>query len=484
MRQLLTESLLLALLGTALGSAAAPFAAHMLTAFLASSDPLQPTLNTAPDLRVFAFTAVVAAVATILTGLAPALRSTGRDLQTPIREGSGTLRGTERRRLWPNLLLASEVALALMLVTGASLLGFSLVKLHNIPVGFDAQGLLFLQLDMDKQSRDGEALVQLYHRIADGLVSLPGISSVSFVNMAPLYGSWWKGDVAVPGHPPHELFQNHVGPDYFRAMRTRLFNGREFSWADTDESKPVAIVNEAAAHILFSSANPIGQRIAVDDGKTLADVVGVVADAKYSVLRDPAPPAVYWPFTQGMKNKLSLQAVLRVRNGASPASVVASARRAIRQLDDEIPPPVATTMEQTISQVLSTERMMSSLALFFAALALFITGIGLYGTLAYTTARRTGEIGIRLAVGAQRGDVVGLVCRANMGVALAGCLGGLLASLATSRLIAGFLYNTSPKDPLILAASALVLICVAVAASLIPAIRASRIDPISAIRYE
>jgi len=484
MRQLLTESLLLAMLGTALGSATAPFAANLLTLFLASPDPLQPTLNITPDLRVFAFTAIVAALATILTGLAPALRSTGRNLQAPIREGCGTLRGTERRRLWPNVLSAAEVAFALMLITGASLLGFSLVKLHRIPVGFDPQGLVFLQFDMSKQSRDGKALIQIYRDIETGLAAMPGITSVSFVDMAPLYGSWWTGDVATPGNPPHELFRNHVGPEYFRAMRTPLLGGREFRWSDTDESGRVAIINEAAARILFPSANPVGQRIAFDGGKTLADVVGVVADAKYAELRDSAPPAVYSSITQDMKNRLSLQAIVRLRNGTSPVSVVASAGRAIRKLDDEIPPPVATTMEQTISQALSTERMMASLGLFFAGVALLITGIGLYGTLTYTTARRTGEIGIRIAIGARRGDVIGLVCRANVGVALAGCVGGLLASLATSRLIASFLYNTSPKDPVILGTSALVLICVAVTASLLPAIRASRIDPITAIRYE
>ncbi len=195
-----------------------------------------------------------------------------------------------------------------------------------------------------------------------------------------------------------------------------------------------------------------------------------------------APPTVYSPISPGLNNGLSYTAVMRV-NG-SPAAAIAAARTVVRRVVPEIPPPVAMTMEQTIAEGLATERMMATLALFFVGVALLITGIGLYGTLAYATERRTGEIGIRLALGAQRGDVISMVCRENGAIAVGGCIIGIAASLGASRLIASFLYGTSPYDPVILSASALLLVCIAAGASLIPAVRAARIDPIAAIRYE
>ncbi|HEY7303043.1 MAG TPA: ABC transporter permease [Bryobacteraceae bacterium] len=485
LRQLLTESMLLAITGTALGSVASPLLSNLLIAFLTSHQPLQPRLDTAPDVRVLLFTAALAAVATILTGIAPAMRSTGRGLEQRMRDSSRALRGPDRPRFWPRLLLACEVGLALVLVTGAGLLGYSLMQLHEIPPGFEPRGLVLLELEMAKQPRDGKALIRAYHDIAEGLSAIPGVKAVSFVNVIPLEGSSWTGDISVPGQAKHELYRNRIGPAYFRAMHTPLLAGREFRWTDTDESGRVAILNEAAARLLFPGRSPLGQCIGVDDDpahKATAVVVGVVANAKYTSLRDAAPPAVYSPISQDVRNKPSHAAAIRM-NG-SPAAVIAAARKTVRGIVPEIPPPVATTMEQTIAEALATERMMATLALFFGAAALLITGIGLYGTLAYATQRRTGEIGIRMALGAQPGSVISMVCLDNGAIALGGCLAGIPGSLAASRLIGGFLYATSPCDPLILSASALLLIGVAAGASMIPAVRASRIDPIAAIRYE
>ncbi len=291
LRQLLTESMLLATGGTALGLAASPLLANLLITFLSShEDPLKPPLNVAPDARVFLFTAAVAAIATIVTGMAPALRSTGRELQQRMRDSSSALRGSERRRFWPRVMLACEVGLASVLVTGASLLGYSLVKLHEVPTGFEPRGLVMLELEMEKQSRKGKALVRAYQEIADGLARVPGVSAVSFVNMAPLTNSWMKGDVSVPGQGKHEAYRNEAGPAYFRAMRTPLLAGREFRWSDTEESGRVAIVNEAAARILFPNRNPLGQRITVDNNKTIAEIIGVVAERKiyFAAGRGPA----------------------------------------------------------------------------------------------------------------------------------------------------------------------------------------------------
>lgn len=432
-----------------------------------------------PDSRVLIFTAAIAAIATILTGLLPALRSTSRALQERLREASASLRGGERRHLWPRVLLAGEVGLALVLVTGAGLFGYSLVQLHDVPIGFEPRGLLMLSMDMEKQSRTGEPLVQFYRQVSEDLSRLPGVARASYVNVIPISNSWWTSDIALPGQPSHELYRNQVGPGYFAAMRTPLLAGREFGWNDTDKSGRVSIVNEAAAHILFPNRNAIGQRIVED--KKESEIVGVVAGTKYANLRESSVPAVYSSITQGM-NKDSYTALVRI-NGA-PGPIIAAARSIVRRIAPEVPVPEASNMEGQIDESLASERMMALLALFFAALALLITAVGLYGTLAYTTARRTGEIGIRMALGAQRNNVLKLVCKENIAIAVGGCLAGLIASLAASRFIASFLYNTSPRNPVILSAAALLLVTIASAASLIPAVRASRIDPMKAIRYE
>ncbi len=478
LQQLLTETLLLAAAGSLLGFALSPLLSRTLVQFLSTQDnPMQ--FGVSPDSRVLIFTAAIAAIATILTGLLPALRSTSRALQERLREASASLRGGERRHLWPRVLLAGEVGLALVLVTGAGLFGYSLVQLHDVPIGFEPRGLLMLSMDMEKQSRTGEPLVQFYRQVSEDLSRLPGVARASYVNVIPISNSWWTSDIALPGQPSHELYRNQVGPGYFAAMRTPLLAGREFGWNDTDKSGRVSIVNEAAAHILFPNRNAIGQRIVED--KKESEIVGVVAGTKYANLRESSVPAVYSSITQGM-NKDSYTALVRI-NGA-PGPIIAAARSIVRRIAPEVPVPEASNMEGQIDESLASERMMALLALFFAALALLITAVGLYGTLAYTTARRTGEIGIRMALGAQRNNVLKLVCKENIAIAVGGCLAGLIASLAASRFIASFLYNTSPRNPVILSAAALLLVTIASAASLIPAVRASRIDPMKAIRYE
>ena len=478
LQQLLTETLLLAVTGSLLGFALSPLLSRALARFLSTQDnPMQ--FDVSPDSRVLLFTAAIAALATILTGLLPALRSTSRALQERLREASTSLRGGERRRLWPRVLLAGEVGLALVLVTGAGLLGYSLVQLHDVPLGFEPRGLLMLSMDMDKQTRSGETLVRLYQQVSEELARLPGVAGASYLNVNPISNSWWSADIALPGQPTHELYRNQVGPGYFAAMRTPLLTGREFRWSDTDKSGSVAILNQAAARVLFPDRNPIGQRIKVE--KDESEIVGVVADTKYANVRDAPVPTVFSSITQGMK-KDSFTALLRI-DGA-PGPVIAAARSIVRRIAPEVPAPEASNMEAQIDESLATERMMALLALFFAALALLITAVGLYGTLAYTTARRTGEIGIRMALGAQRQHVLKLVCKENIAIAIGGCLLGLIASLAASRFIASFLYSTSPRNPAILSAAALLLVTIASAASLIPAVRASRIDPMTAIRYE
>lgn len=472
-RQLLTESFLLAMLGTALGYFAAPPVAHaMVVLFATQRDASSLPPDVSPDLLVFAFTASIAIMTTLLTGTLPALRSTRDGLEAKLREGS-----VERHRFWPRALLALEVGLALMLVTGASLLGYSLVKLHEVPVGFEPRGLVYLAVDAKRQARNQPELLTSFHEIADEIGRLPHVTSNSLTQIVPFTGAASSGIVSVPGRGQRGVWMNRIGPDYFRTMRTPLLAGREFRWTDTDQSARVVILNEAAAKLLFPDERALGQRVGQ------GAVVGIVADSKYLKLRDAAPPTLYSPVTQDLKRQQPALTLL-VRTTGAPTPVIAAVGKIVRHHFPDIPPPAALSMEQTLADALASERMMAALALFFGALALLITTIGLYGTLTYTTERRTGEIGVRLALGAKPKDIISLVYKENGAIALIGCAMGIVGSLAASKLIASFLYGVSARSPLVFAASAVALFCVATAASLIPAMRAARIDPVAAIRHE
>ncbi len=484
LRQLLTECLLLSLAGAGIGLPAALLLTRTLALLIAPQHSISSAqIDITPDPIVFAFTAAVAVLATLATGVAPALRATDRRLQAGLREGSATLRAVERRRLWPRTLLALEVAAALVLVTGASLLGYSFLKLHQLPLGFDPAGLVHLTVDTGREKLRGLLLPEMYRQLTERLKSLPSVSDVSVCQIVPFSGAAAMTVVAVPGKGQQPLWENAVGPGYFRTMRTSLREGREFRWSDVGAAGAVAILNVSAGKALFPSEHALGQHVTNDGGKTLLEVIGIVDDVKYSSVRDASPPAIYFPATSFMGGKApSFTFLLRTSGRAAP--LIASAVKVIHQSVPEIPRPVAITMEDTLNESLASERVLTMLAAFFGVLALVITGIGLYGTLAYMTERRTGEIGIRIALGARPRNIAPLVCGENSAIALSGCVAGLIASLMASKLVASFLFGVTPRDPLAFGAAVVALLFVAVAASVLPAIKAARIDPIAAIRHE
>ena len=289
-------------------------------------------------------------------------------------------------------------------------------------------------------------------------------------------------EVAVPGNRHQPLWENAVGPGYFRTMRTSLREGREFRWSDAGGAGTVAILNVSAEKALFPGEHALGQHVTHDGGKTLLEVIGIVDDAKYTSVRDASPPAIYFPAMSRMDDKAPSFPFL-LRTSGPPAPLIASASKIVHQSLPEIPLPAAISMEETLNESLASERVLTILAAFFGVLALAITSIGLYGTLAYMTERRTGEIGIRLALGARRRNIASLVCFENSAIALAGCIAGLFASFMASTLIASFLFGVTPRDPLAFGAAVIALLFVAVAASLFPAIKATRIDPVDAIRH-
>ena len=483
-QQLLVESLLIALMGTAAGLAVSPLVSKSLSAMLLGSHT-DVHIDTSLDVRVFAFAALASIVAALLVGLVPALQATSSSLNEQIKSGQHTTQAQEHSRVLPKFMMAGEVALALMLVVGAGLLASSLVRLYLSGAGFEPKNLDNIALSLDNQSLKGEALLQFYRQLEDGLRRQPGVTSVSLARGIPLTHWIWDEDLSVGAGKTQDINHNAVGPDYFKTMRIPLFAGRDFDWNDTPSSGLKIILNQAAVRALFPDRNPLGQFVTKHDGKTTTqyEVVGVVGDAKYDDLRSVAPPTAYLPMSQddGQMGP-SYHAVVRTNGGAGP--LVAAARSLALGLLPGIPAPLLTPMEQTVDDSLSAERTMALLAVFFAACALIVTAVGLYGTLAYATARRTNEIGVRMALGARRSQVVGMVFLQNAGVALTGTMLGLIAALLASRALASFLYETSVRDPWVFAGAILALAFIASAASLLPALRSARINPMVAIRCD
>jgi predicted permease len=483
-QQLLVESLLIALMGTAAGLAAAPAVSKSLAMMLLGSRG-DVHVDTSLDIRVFAFAALASIVASLLVGLVPALQATSSGLNEQIKSGQHTTQAQERRRVLPKVMMAGEVALALMLVVGAGLLASSLVRLYLSGAGFDPNNVENIALSMDKQPLKGEALIQFYRQLEDGLRRQPSVTSVSFARMVPFTNNVWDEDLSAGGGKTQNVYHNHVAPNYFHTMHIPIVAGRDFDWNDTPSSGLKIILNEAAVKLLFPDRNPLGQFVARQEGKKTVqyEVVGVVGDAKYENLRDPAPAGAYLPMSQD-NGELgpSYNAVVRMNGPAGP--LADAARSLVMNMNAEIPAPEMTPMLLTIDESLSAERTMAMLAVFFAACALVVTAVGLYGTLAYATARRTNEIGIRMALGARRGQVVRMVFLQNAAVAATGTVAGLIAALLASRALASFLYGISARDPWVFAGSIFALALIASAASLLPALRSARIDPMVAIRCE
>jgi predicted permease len=378
--------------------------------------------------------------------------------------------------------MATEVAVALILVIGAGLLATSLLRLFKSGAGFDPKGLVNIAFKMDKQQLEGDALMRIYQQLGDGLSHQPGVKSVSFEFIVPLSHRGWNGNYSTPAGGTHLIYMNAVGPDYFGTMRIPLYLGREFSWSDSKASGLKIILNQSAAKEFFPGQIAVGQQITNPREKLSYEVVGVVTDAKYRDMESPAPAAAYVPIQQDEQPKPSLTAVVRVDGPLAP--LAGAARALAARLAPTIPAPVMIAADEVLNRSVSAQRMMAFVALFFAVCALLVTAIGLYGTLAYATARRTSEIGIRMALGAGRVGVVAMVLRENVLVAAVGTGVGLVAAVLTSRALASFLYETSPGDPLVLMFSVAALAFIASTASVLPALRAARIDPMRALRDE
>ena len=495
-RQLLTESLVLASVGAALGAVTAYGAVALLKR--AAPDVLPRLETVRVDGWVLLFALGVTIITAVAAGLFPALRAARPDLTDSLKEGTaGTGTGHRRQRLRAALVIG-EIALAVILVVGAGLLIRSLWQLAAVNPGFDPQGLVSFWISPPPlRAQDPARLAALYTQVEDAARALPGVTSVALTNFTPLSGGGLPSPVEIPGRAPDPVRDPRVwfmtvSPDYFRTMRIPIRAGREFTEADLAPDAAV-VVNEAFARAFWPGLDPIGRQVTLhkavqgrpDFGEPLpGTVVGVVGDVHHFGLDTPAEPQVYVPFTRTVWGHMSLV----VRTAVAPARFLATLRRAVRQVDPDIPMTLsggrsaADTIDITAG--LESRQLDTWLLGSFAAAALLLAAIGIYGLLAYAVGQRRRELGIRLALGASRGDVMSQVVGDGIRLAGVGIGLGVLIALAVTRLLTALLYGVGASDPATFVGVVVLLALVSLSASYLPARRAAKVDPMVALRYE
>jgi predicted permease len=500
-RQLLIESVTLSCLGGALGIFFAYWGARLIVSFVSSNQRSPVGFAAGVDLRVLAFTAIISLATGVLFGLAPALGGARVDLTPALKDGFGTtqsvFRGEGRGFSVGNALVVAQVALAIVVLVGAGLLVRTLKNLRSIDVGFDSHNLVLFTLDPTRAGYKDAQVDDLYRDLLGRLQQIPGVQSASFSSLPLLSGGLMMTSFHWPGTPEDRDSESNllpVGPDFFSTMQIPLLSGRNFVATDyviaagnnypasTDVPTP-AIVNQAFVSKFVGRENPIGKRFgdspASDEGPKNSgfEIVGVVRDAKYSNLREDVSPTIYSP-------QSGSGASFELRTSADPQSLLPAIRRTVAEVNANLPLFDVSTESQQIDRLLFQERLVARLATFFGLLALLLACIGLYGLLSYEVARRTREIGIRMALGAQMNDVLRLVVSQGLTMALLGAMVGIGAALGVTRYLKSMLFHVSTNDPFTIIAVAALLVLVALAACYIPARRATRVDPIVALRYE
>jgi len=483
-RQLLTESLLLALAGGALGLLLALWLADLAVKLQPPVDvPLALDLHI--DIRVLIFTGLVTLATGVLFGLLPALQSTKTDLVATLKD---EFAASGHRRSWlKNSLIVFQVALSLVLLVGGGLMLRSLQRTQMIDLGFDPHNAVSLSFDLRLQGYDEARGKEFQKRLLERVRALPGVQSAGIADMIPVDLHFSRESIYIEGQAPTRdttaprALTSRISPGYFSAISTPLVRGREFAEQDDDQSTPVVIVNETFARRFWPDEDPIGKRFSADSPDSpKVQVIGVARDGKYAGLQEDPKPFVYHTGLQSYSGATSLI----IRAATDPQQALAAARREIQQLDAHLPISSAQTLDEHLSLPLLPARLAASVLGSFGVLALVLAAIGVYGVMAYTISRRTREIGIRMALGAQRADILTLVISQGVWLTLTGVGIGLAASFAVTRLMKSLLFGTSATDPATFAGVALLLTTVALAACYIPARRATRVDPMIALRYE
>jgi putative ABC transport system permease protein len=484
-RQLLTESALLASLGAAVGLALAWAATRPLVAI--RPDILPRANEITLDWRAVAFTAAVAMLTGILFGLAPAVQMAKADLMSALREGTrGNAIGFRRSRL-RGVLVMGEVALALVLLSGAGLLMRSFYQLQSVDPGFDPHGVLTFRTNLPGAKYKGdEPQASFYRRALDRIRVLPGVSSAGAAQIFPLSGDDYiltfeqLGKPPVPvGNQPSAAYYVAT-PGYLASLHIPIKQGRDFTEHDDGAAPPVAIISESMARQFYPNENPLGQRIRMGNGSKPAEIVGIAGDVRDQELESKGRPAVYEPAAQIPFGTM----YFAVRTAGDPAALIAGVRAAIRELDPELPLDAVGTVDALVADALSQRRIAMVMMAVFASLALVLAMIGIYGVISYSVTQATQEIGIRMALGASRADVLGMVFRYAGILTGTGLVIGVAAAVGTGRLLASQLFEVRPTDPITYAAVALILAATGLIACMVPAMRAMRVDPLVALRNE
>ena len=486
-RQLLTESLLLSVIGGAIGLLLSVWLTKLLISVSPANTPRFDEIK--PDVWVFAFTLGLTVVTGIVFGLAPALQAARVDLNGGLKEGGGKGSGGSRNKRLRSLMMVSEIALSFMLLVGAGLLIKSFIRLREVSPGFTPENLLTMRVSLlSSKYAAGEPRIQLLRQTLERLKTLPGVQSTGAVLSLPLGGDTFnvgrsyirEGRPFTPEESANAAYLAAT-PDYFHTLQVSVLSGRPFNDRDSEKAPMVVIVNETMARQLWPGESPLGRRITIwRDEKFPREIVGVVSDTK-SALDSEAGSQMYVPFAQDSGwGSMSLV----VRSTGDPLNTSAAARGAIRSVDKGIPVYNVRTMNDVLATSVSQQRVSVLLLSAFAGVALLLAMIGIYGVTAYYVTQRTQEIGIRIALGAQVGDVMNLVLRSGMVLAIAGIALGIAGAFALTRLMTSLLFAVKPTDAATFVTVSLCLLVTALIACYIPARRATKVDPLVALRYE
>ncbi|MEO7412353.1 MAG: ABC transporter permease [Opitutaceae bacterium] len=490
LRQLLAESTMLALAGGLIGLLLAHGGTQWLALYLLAGDR---SLDLHPDARILGFTLLITTVVGVLCGLMPALRFSRLDLQTALKNQAGSLAGRSRRGL-NSMLVITQLALSVWLVAGAGLFIRSLQNLRNVDTGFTRENVLLFSVRYSKDY-DANRRANLFKEVLAGVEALPGVRSATMSMAGLLSGGGTAMGFGVEGYTPRPGERMNakimtVGPNFFETLGIPLLRGRgpaltEIRFptreAPVHDRPPVVVIGESLARRYFGETNPIGFHILLPEP---LEIVGVAKDTKYFGLRNQTVVDLYLPNLGFYGEKRAVQASFEVRTAVRPAAVAVSLAAAIHRIDPSVWVGELRTMENVISDNLKTDRQLAQLAGFFGALALILAGLGLYGLLSYGVAQRTREIGVRMALGARAGDVLALVVGEGMKLAGFGLLAGVALALAGAQFTAKLLYGVAPADPLTFTAVIVVLLAVALVAAWLPARRATKVDPMIALRSE
>ncbi len=491
-RQLFTESLLLASISAAAGLLMAWVGVRLLAWWNPASIPR--VAGATLDGRVLLFTTLIALGTTLVFGLAPLVRLLRTDLTDAMKEGSANSTVSGARQRFRNALVVVELALAVVLLVGAGLMLRTLWSLQHIDLGFNPSGVLTMRISLPEASyREPDQVVDFYSRLLARVRELPGVTAAGAARSLPLGSTIGDFGLVIDGYAPSPGTQAKgdwqiVTPSYLEAMGEQVLRGRTISETDRPDTQLVALVNEEMVRRYWAGRDPIGGRLRIGmrGDRPWVTIIGVVKDVRHNGVAGVVKEKFYVPHAQWHKsvgNPIRAMTLV-VKTAAAPSTLTASVRGAIRQLDPNLPVADVRPMTEVVGAALSTPRFTSALLSMFAILALTLSAVGIYGVLSYVVSRRTREIGIRVAIGADRGRVLRMVLASGLGLAIIGVVTGLVAALALTRLLSGLLHGVTPEDPATFVAVAGALVAVALAASLAPAWRATRVDPVVALKSE